>query len=97
LTGIGKWDVDLPRERFVQAIDLETFICNMEAQFDGRLSLRLQSSTRFRDLPEWSSLQALIVVAGFERTYGVTISSKDLHRAETVEDLYRLVVRRKGA
>ncbi len=73
-------------------VDVETFIRNVESEFDG--GVRLQATTRFRDLADWTSLQALIVIAGFERDYGVTISGDDVDRAQTVQDLYDLVIER---
>ena len=77
-------------------VDIGTFLRNIEQEFDGRLAGGLRPETRFHDLGDWTSLQALIVVAGFERDYGVTISADDLGRAETLQDLYGLVVRRIG-
>ena len=47
--------------------------------------------TRFRELEEWSSMQALIVIAAIDENYGVTIPEKDFRAASTVEELYQLV------
>jgi acyl carrier protein len=48
--------------------------------------------TRFRELEEWSSMQALIVIAAIDENYGVTIPEKDFRSASTVQELYELVI-----
>jgi acyl carrier protein len=77
-------------------IDIGTFLRNVEREFDSPIPGGLQPEMCFRDLADWTSLQALIVVAGFERDYGVTISAEDLSRAETLQDLYGVVLERIG-
>lgn len=79
-----------------QPVDIATFIRNLEREFDNGIPGGLHPSLRLEHLSEWTSLQALIVVAGFERDYGVTISTADLDRAETVADLYRIIAERIG-
>ena len=79
-----------------EPVDVDTFIRNVEREFNGSIPGGLYPATRFRDLADWTSLQALIVVAGFERDYGVTISAEEFDRAETLEDLYGVVLQRIG-
>ncbi len=77
-------------------LDIGTFLRNFEGEFDGGIPGGPQPLTRLRDLPDWTSLQALIVVAGFERDYGVTITADELGRADTLQDLFDAVLRRVG-
>ncbi|MCF8278145.1 MAG: acyl carrier protein [Flavobacteriales bacterium] len=51
------------------------------------------SQSKFRDLEEWSSMQALIVIAAIDEHYGVTIPEKDFRAAQTVADLYSLTLK----
>lgn len=85
-----------PRGRPAEAkvFDVQTFIRNLEAHLDNAVPVQLDPETRIRDLPEWTSLQALLVVASFEWDYGVTISADEFAGAERVRDLFDLVVRR---
>jgi len=75
-------------------VDVDTFIRNLEPDLGVPSPGGLHATTRFRDVADWTSLQALIVVAGFERDYGVTIPGEELSQAVTIEDLYAVVVRR---
>jgi acyl carrier protein len=85
-----------PRERSPEAkvIDVQAFIRNLEAHLDTAPPVRLDPETRFHELPEWTSLQALLVVASFEWDYGVTVSADEFARAEKIRDLFDLVVGR---
>lgn len=46
--------------------------------------------TQFRELEEWSSMQALIVIAAIDEHFGVTIPEREFREAKTVGDLYQL-------
>jgi acyl carrier protein len=50
----------------------------------------IDGNTKFRDLDEWSSMQALIVIAAVDEHYGVTIVERDFRGATTVADLHQL-------
>jgi acyl carrier protein len=76
------------------AIDVQTFARNLERYLDNPSPGGLDIKVRFQDLPGWTSLQALIVVAGFASDYGVTVSEDEFQQANTVQDLYSVVVRR---
>jgi len=52
-------------------------------------------STRFKDLEEWSSMQALIIIAMIDEEFGVTLTAEDLQKSTTVEDLYKIVQSRQ--
>ena len=77
-------------------MDIGTFLRNVEREFDRGVAGGLHPETRFRDLADWTSLQALVIVAGFERDYGVTMTTEEFDRAETLQDLYGVLVRRIG-
>ena len=53
--------------------------------------------TRLDSLPEWDSLAALGVILMCDTEYGVTISGNDLKAAVTVNDIYALVLAKKGS
>ncbi len=75
-------------------IEVQNFIENLERHLTNIAPGRLQSETRLRDLPEWDSLQALVVVASFDWDYGVTISADEFAGARTVQELHTLVTQK---
>jgi len=67
----------------------EIFLTVFQALFEeGQGSIN--SSTEFRKLEEWSSMQALIVIAAVDENFGVTLPEKEFRNAKTVEDLFEL-------
>lgn len=81
----------------VPDLEIESFMRNFKRHFDNRASAPLTHETLFRDLPEWTSLQSLVVIVGFDEDYGVTISSEELQNAQTIADLWTLVRSKQGA
>jgi acyl carrier protein len=73
-------------------VDVRTFIRNLEREFDDLDPGTLNTTTRLLDLPQWTSLQALIVLVSLEHDYGISMSADEFRGAETIEDLYGLVV-----
>ena len=55
-------------------------------------SAGVEAGVRFRELEDWSSMQALIVIAAVDEHFGVTLPEKDFRKAETFEDLYELTI-----
>jgi len=64
--------------------DLDRFILNLERQFDHPIPGGLQADALFRDLAEWTSLQALVVISSFDWDYGVNVSEAELGKARTI-------------
>ena len=79
-----------------ETISVQSFIANLERQFDHNLCRPFTPDTLFRELPGWTSLQSLIVIISFDEHYGVAISAEELQRARTVRDLYELVTSKKA-
>jgi acyl carrier protein len=77
-------------------VDVQTFIRNFERELDEVPPGGLDRTTPFRHLAAWTSLQALVTVVSFERDYGVTLSAEELDTAETLQDLYDVVLQKIG-
>lgn len=52
--------------------------------------------TRFRDIPSWSSLNALIFVSRINEETNILITSGDLTELDKLEDIYKLITKRKN-
>ena len=51
----------------------------------------IKSETKFREMEEWGSMMALIVIAMIDADFGKTISADDLKSANTVAELFEIV------
>lgn len=52
----------------------------------------LKHDTLFRELPNWSSLNALLLISKVNEVTGVFISSNDLAELNTIGDIYELIL-----
>ena len=47
--------------------------------------------TQFKKLEDWSSIFALIVIAMVDSEYSKVLTAEDIHKADTIEDLYGII------
>lgn len=70
---------------------IEEFLHVFNSLFHNESGL-IKAESKFRDLEEWSSMQALIVIAAIDENFGVTIAERDFRDASTVADLHQLTL-----
>jgi acyl carrier protein len=73
---------------------IEEFIFALETEFDELEPGTLKANTNFRDIDEWSSMYALIIIALIDTDYDVSITGDDLSNIETISQLYDIVISR---
>jgi acyl carrier protein len=73
-------------------MELQDFITKFSEQFDEVDSSQFRADTEFKALGQWSSMYALTIIAMVDDEYGITIKGNDIRNAETIEDLFNIVV-----
>ncbi len=73
-------------------VDSQLFLEKFVGQFEDLPIESVSLQTEFRQLPDWSSMQSLVVIASFDWEYGATVSAEELKAAKTIDDLYQLVI-----
>ncbi|PCJ86717.1 MAG: acyl carrier protein [Flavobacteriales bacterium] len=76
-------------------MDINNFIKELEEEFEEVEANSLKPETSFRDLPEWSSMHALIVIALVDIQYDVLLTGNDLRSCETISDLFTLIKKKR--
>jgi acyl carrier protein len=69
-------------------MQIEDFLTSLKTQFEETDSSLIQNDTVYKDLEEWSSMMALIIIAFVDEQYGVTLNGEDLNSTSTIEDLF---------
>ena len=69
----------------------EDFIQKFAACFHQTEPASIQAETKFRELEEWGSMLALIVIAMIDADFDKTVTSEDLKSATTVAELFEVV------
>jgi len=72
-------------------MELNKFIENFAAQFEETDVSAFTPETAFRDLDEWSSMQALSIIAMVDEEYGVKIKGDDIRDSVTIQHLFDIV------
>jgi acyl carrier protein len=67
------------------------FIKNFAEQFDDTDASVFNLETRFRELDEWSSLNALAVLNMIGKKYGIVLKPEEMKTTNTVQELFDLV------
>jgi acyl carrier protein len=69
---------------------LDIFTQKLEQEFEDLEPGTLKPETNMRQLPQWSSMHALIIMALLDTEYNVKLSGDDLRNSNTVLDVYNL-------
>jgi len=72
-------------------MELQNFITNFADQFDDTDANEITATTKFRELEEWSSLTALVIIAFAKINYKKNITGAEIRSCETVRDLYDFI------
>jgi len=73
-------------------MDKKKFLQDFASCFGDTDSNEIIPSLIFKNLDEWDSLTTLAVIGMCKKAYQVTITGIEVREANTVEDLYNLVL-----
>jgi acyl carrier protein len=72
-------------------MEASEFINNFAAQFDDTDIYEFNIDTRFRELEEWSSLNALAILNMIGKKYAVILNPDEMKATNTIQELFDLV------
>lgn len=76
-------------------MEMQEFIKNVGNQFDDTDVSEFTAETKFRELEEWSSLNALAVLNMIGKRYTIILKPDEMKAANTIQELYDLVNSKK--
>lgn len=74
-------------------MDIIEFSKNLESEFEGIEKDSINPDTIFRNIPGWSSMHALIIIAYVDLNFDIILNTSELKKAETISDLYNLATK----
>jgi acyl carrier protein len=77
-------------------MDLNKFIENFAFQFDDTPMEDFKPETIYEELDEWSSLNALSIIAMVDEEYEVGIGAKEIISSITIEGLFDTIKLKMG-
>ena len=72
-------------------MNVDTLIKQIEYEFDNLKPGILKPESQFREMFEWNSINALILIAMVKTEYDVTMTADDLINSKTIQDIYSLI------
>lgn len=72
-------------------MELQSFITAFADQFEDTDPNEVSATTNFKDLDEWDSLTAMLVIGLVKTEYGKNITNAEIGNCETVEDLFNFI------
>jgi acyl carrier protein len=76
-------------------MNIEEFTRALENEFEDLEPGTIQPTTNYRDIPDFNSMYALIIIAFIDSEFDVLLTGEELRKANTVNDLYDLVLAKK--
>lgn len=76
-------------------MELSIFIKDFAELFEETDLEFFKAGTKFRDIEEWSSLQALSVIAMVDSKYKVKLTGGDIRESIIIEDIFKKVKAKK--
>jgi len=74
-----------------EIMKIEDFITHIEEEFDDIEPGTLKPESIFREVFEWNSINALILIAMVKTEYDVAINAEDIAKSKTVQDIYSII------
>lgn len=76
-------------------MNLEEFTRALENEFEDIEPNTITPETNYRDIPNFNSMYALIIIAFIDSEFDLLLTGEELRNANTVKDLYDLVQAKK--
>ncbi|MBI2968059.1 MAG: acyl carrier protein [Bacteroidetes bacterium] len=75
--------------------DINDFIKKIEAEFEEISPGSLNPGTNFREMKDWSSMHALIIIALIDTEYGISLNGEHMRSVSTIKELFDLIGKKK--
>lgn len=70
---------------------IDGFIEQIEEEFEDLEQGIINKKSKFKEVLDWSSVNALILISLIDSEYEVTINATDLNTSETFGDLFQII------
>ena len=78
-------------------MNITDFILKFSEQFDDTDASQFAADTKFKTLEEWSSFNALSIIAMVDEEYEIEFTGEDIRNSETIQDLFDIVSQKSNA
>lgn len=78
-------------------MDINEFLEKLRIEMDDINPDHIQAETVYRQVENWSSMHALVMIAFADEHFGVALNEQDFKNTTTVQEIYDILVAKKAA
>lgn len=75
---------------------LDEFFEQFREEIDVVDLVNIDTTTDFKNIPGWDSVNALIIIAMIEENFEIRMNTNDMELCSTIEDLYKHIQSKLG-
>lgn len=77
-------------------VSLEEFTNQLAAEFEDVDPNTITPNTNYREIKNWSSMYALIIIAFVDANFDVQLNADNLRNSQTINDIYDIIISKQS-
>lgn len=77
-------------------VSIEEFTNQLAAEFEDIDPSTVTPETNYREIKNWSSMYALIIIAFVDANFDVQLNAENLKNSQTIKDIYDIIVSKQA-
>lgn len=77
-------------------VSIEEFTSQLAAEFEDIDPNTITPSTNYREIKNWSSMYALIIIAFVDANFDVQLNAENLKNSQTIKDIYDIIISKQS-
>ncbi len=73
-------------------VSIEEFTNQLAAEFEDIDPSTITPQTNYREIKNWSSMYALIIIAFVDANFDVQLNAENLKNSQTIKDIYDIII-----
>ena len=77
-------------------ISIEEFTSQLATEFEDVDPNTITPDTNYREIKNWSSMYALIIIAFVDANFDVQLNAENLKNSQTIKDIYDIILSKQS-
>lgn len=77
-------------------VSIEEFTNQLAAEFEDIDPSTITPETNYREIKNWSSMYALIIIAFVDANFDVQLNAENLKNSQTIKDIYNIIISKQA-
>lgn len=77
-------------------VSIAEFTSQLATEFEDIDPSTITPETNYREIKNWSSMYALIIIAFVDANYDVQLNAEDLKNSQSIKDIYDIIISKQS-